>query len=117
MQNLSKPELLSVLDFIFAIKKINDSTSLYKTMQKLAREALRCDELIIGTCSQGGSSNGCDLSLASDGEFGGEPDDFHDGAAPARQMPCKSACASSGAGRGAESPATDITTTDDGIMV
>jgi DNA-binding CsgD family transcriptional regulator len=117
MQNLSKPELISVLDFIFAIKKINDSSTLYKTMQKLAREALRCDELIIGTCSQDGSSSDCDQSLASNSQFDGPEFDSHHGTAGRRQIPCRSSCSSSKDQASADSAGSDITTTDDGIMV
>jgi DNA-binding CsgD family transcriptional regulator len=115
MQNLSKPELLSVLDFIFAIKKDNDSTALYKTMQKLAREALRCDELLIGTCSDT-SAAGCDLSLAGEADFDGYDPDTQDTTLASRPMPCRSSCASKEEGAGEQS-GTDVTTTDDGIMV
>jgi DNA-binding CsgD family transcriptional regulator len=117
MHNLSKPELISVLDFIFAIKKINDSSSLYKTMQKLAREALRCDELLIGTCSEATSSGGCDLSLADDIAFDRSELDQQEALAGARQMPCRSSCGATKDLHHAATASTDITTTDDGIMV
>lgn len=114
MHNLSKPELISVLDFIFAIKKVNDSTTLYKTMQKLAREALRCDELLIGTCSTTGGE-GCDMNMAGEMEFDGYDRQAHDSPLAARPMPCRAACA--GKEEGADTASTDITTSDDGIMV
>lgn len=122
MQNLSKPELISVLDFIFHIQKTNDSTSLYKTMQKLAREALRCDDLLIGTCSDATFSAGCEMAMNDDesldaaGAQAGQP------GSGSRNISCQSACAGkiegavAGADGGAQS-GTDITTTDDGIMV
>lgn len=121
MQNLSKPELLSVLDFIFAIKKINDSDTLYKTMEKLARDALRCDELLIGTCSDTTSGAGCGLGPTADDSGYGAHFEAHDGAHGVRQMPCRSSCSGSKSAvkeAGArEASSTDITTTDDGVMV
>lgn len=116
MHNLSKPELISVLDFIFAIKKVNDSSTLYKTMQKLAREALRCDELLIGTCSDASAPGGCDMNMAGERDFDAFDADAQDSPLAARPMPCRSKCASKEEGAGATA-GIDITTTDDGIMV
>lgn len=114
MHNLSKPELISVLDFIFAIKKVNDSSTLYKTMQKLAREALRCDELLIGTCSDSAAPGGCDMSLAGELDYDAYDPEAQDSPLASRPMPCRSSCSAKEEGADA---GTDITTTDDGIMV
>jgi DNA-binding CsgD family transcriptional regulator len=114
MQNLSKPELLSVLDFIFAIKNINDSSDLYKTMQKLARDALRCDELLLGTCSDTAGQCG-----SASGENAGPRRTYfeaHDATAGQRQLPCRTSC-SDKKGIAGEQTSTDVTTTDDGIMI
>jgi DNA-binding CsgD family transcriptional regulator len=113
MQNLSKPELLSVLDFIFAIKKINDSSDLYKTMQKLARDALRCDELLLGTCAET-VPGAC--GAASENAGGGTYFEAHDAEAGQRHIPCRASCGGAKGSPG-EAAGTDITTTDDGVMV
>lgn len=116
MQNLTKTELISVLDFIFAIKKANDSDTLYKTMQTLAREALRCDELLLGTCSDTGAPGSCHPSPSHDTSAAAARFEAHDPSQSTRSINCGSGC---GGGKepGGESPVTDITSTDDGIMV
>lgn len=64
MQSLSKPELISALDFIFDIQKITDPTLLYKSLEKLARDTFRCDELVMGTCSDDAVSDKCHTKSA-----------------------------------------------------
>jgi DNA-binding CsgD family transcriptional regulator len=65
MQSLSKPELISALDFIFNTHKVTDSTLLYESLEKLARDTFHCDELVIGTCSDEAVSVKCQTKSAN----------------------------------------------------
>ena len=64
MQNLSKPELISALDFIFDTQKVTDSPSLYESLKRLARETFHCDDLVIGNCSDDALSVKCSSKSA-----------------------------------------------------
>lgn len=117
MQNLSKPELISVLDFIFDTQRIKDSAALYESLKRLAYDTLRCEELVIGTCSDSALSGKCHLQPPEDPALVSEERDGGKGDAE-RKLSCRSSCTGSpSASDAGGAPPSDITETDDGIMV
>ncbi len=121
MQNLSKSELISVLDFMFEVQKITDSNGLYKSMEKLARTVLRCDQLLLGTCSTETASSVFqfnhleNLFAHEDQRAAGYEFPFYSDA-PAKSVCQSSQCASSDDERTVSS-SINMTSNEDGILI
>lgn len=112
MQSLSKPELLSALDFIFDSQKITDSTLLYKSLEKLARDTFRCDELVMGTCSDEAVSGKCQTKPA---DVSCSNSNVNSQASPTRttkDSPCPSRSSAANT-----NPSASVSRIDNGIMI